>query len=131
VEILLCCANLSDLSDYDFSNLTIWQADLRTLTRRTNFSGSDLSKTTFTESFNISIRWQSARMVDGLLLPIQGEICLWQLSDGQLLMRWEAHTGSVRSLIFMPDSQMIASGGDEVVETVGCKDRSASRVAQS
>jgi len=29
----------------------------------------------------------------------QGEICLWQLSDGQLLMRWEAHTGSVRSLI--------------------------------
>jgi len=61
----------------------------------------------------------------------QGEICLWQLSDGQLLMRWEAHTGSVRSLIFMPDSQMIASGGD-VVETVGCKDRSVpSRVAQS
>jgi len=121
------------LSDYDFSNLTIWQADLKnTYLRRTNFSGSDLSKTTFTESFNHI--YSMAVSPDGrwfATADTQGEICLWQLSDGQLLMRWEAHTGSVRSLIFMPDSQMIASGDDQLLKLWDVKTGQCRRVLQS
>jgi len=43
-------------------------------------------------------------------------------------MRWEAHTGSVRSLIFMPDSQMIASGGDDQLKLWDVKTGQCRRV---
>lgn len=104
-----------DLSGYDFSDLTLWQADFRNIyLRQTNFSGADLSKTTFTASFNHI--YAMAVSPDGQWLTTadtQGEISLWQLSTGELIRSWEAHAGSVRSLIFMPDSQTIASGGDD------------------
>ncbi len=104
-----------DLSGYDFSHLTLWQVDFRnTYLRQTNFAGADLSKTTFTESFNHI--YAMSVSPDGQWLATsdtQGEISLWQLSTGELIRSWEAHAGSVRSLAFMPDSEMIASGGDD------------------
>lgn len=104
-----------DLSGYDFSDLALWQADLRnTYLRQTNFSGADLSKTAFTESFNHI--YSMAVSPNGQWLATadtQGEISLWQLSTGELIRSWEAHAGSVRSLMFTPDSQTIASGGDD------------------
>lgn len=104
-----------DWSGYDFSQLTLWQADLRNLTlRQTNFAGSDLSKASFTERFNHI--YAMAVSPDGQWLctaDTQGEISLWRLSSGELVQSWEAHAGSVRSLIFLPDSQTIASGGDD------------------
>jgi uncharacterized protein YjbI with pentapeptide repeats len=38
-----------DLTHYDFSNLTVWQADLRTAQLRVNFTEADLTNTVFTE----------------------------------------------------------------------------------
>jgi WD40 repeat protein len=113
--INLLCHLKQDLSEYDFSDLVIWQADFKaTYLRRTNFSGTDLSKTTFTESFNHI--YSMAVSSDGQWLATsdtQGEICLWRLNAGELVARWEAHAGSVRCLTFLPDSQILASGGDD------------------
>jgi WD40 repeat protein len=104
-----------DLSNYDFSHLTLWQVDFRnTYLRQTNFLGANLAKSTFTESFNhiyamaVSPDEQWLAMAD-----TQGQIALWQLNTGELIRSWEAHAGTVRSLIFMPDSATIASGGDD------------------
>ncbi|MBD1909393.1 MULTISPECIES: pentapeptide repeat-containing protein [unclassified Leptolyngbya] len=104
-----------ELSGYDLSRLKLWQVDFRnTYLRQTNLSGADLSRTTFTESFNHI--YAMTVSCDGQWLATadtQGEICLRQLSTGELIRRWEAHAGTVRSLTFMPDSEAIASGGDD------------------
>ncbi|MBD2056747.1 hypothetical protein H6F88_12115 [Oculatella sp. FACHB-28] len=104
-----------DLNGYDFSELIVWQADLKSVSlQHTDFSNSDLSKSTFTESFNhIYIMSVSANGEWLASADTQGEICLWQLKDGQLLNTWEAHNGTVRSLTFMPDGETLASGGDD------------------
>ncbi|MBD3884982.1 pentapeptide repeat-containing protein [Phormidium tenue FACHB-886] len=111
----LLCQFKQDWSGYDFSHLVIWQADFKNIyLRQTNFSGANLAKTTFTNSFNHIYSMASSPNGEWFATAdTQGEICLWQLSDGQLLRSWEAHAGSVRSLIFLPDSQTIASGGDD------------------
>lgn len=104
-----------DLSGYDLSYLTIWQADLRNMNlQKANFAGSDLSKTVFTESFNHM--YTMATSPDQSLLATadtQGQIYLWRLSNGQLLMSWKAHTGTVRSITFTPDGRTVVSGGDD------------------
>lgn len=105
----------ADLSGYDFSNLTLWQADLKnSILHQTNFSGSDLSKTVFTESFShvysMAISPDKARLATA---DAQGQIYVWQLSNGQLLMSWNAHIGAVRSITFTPDGQTVVSGGDD------------------
>ncbi|MBE9168356.1 pentapeptide repeat-containing protein [Pleurocapsales cyanobacterium LEGE 06147] len=104
-----------DLSNQDFSRLTIWQTDLEgAILRGCNFSGSDLSKSTFTENF--SHIYSLAISADGKLIAsadTHGEICLWQASDGQPLLTWAAHTGTIRSLEFSPDGKTLVSGGDD------------------
>ncbi|MEC4891790.1 MAG: NB-ARC domain-containing protein [Oscillatoria sp. PMC 1051.18] len=104
-----------DLSNQDFSYLTIWQADLEgVILRNCNFSSSDLSKSTFTENF--SHIYSLAISHDGKLIAssdTHGEICLWRASDGQPLLAWAAHTGTVRSIEFSCDGKTLISGGDD------------------
>lgn len=104
-----------DLSGYDLSSLIIWQADLRNMNlQKTDFAGSDLSNTIFTESFNhtytMAMSPDQSRLATA---DTQGQVYLWQLSDGQLLMSWKAHIGTVRSITFTPDGQTLVSGGDD------------------
>ncbi|MBW4555415.1 MAG: pentapeptide repeat-containing protein [Trichormus sp. ATA11-4-KO1] len=104
-----------DLSGYDFSHLTIWQADLKGVNLyRTNFAHSDLTKSTFTA--NLSYTFTLAVSPDGSLLAIGdtlGKISLWQITDGQQCLTWEAHAGWVRSIVFSADGQTLFSGSDD------------------
>lgn len=104
-----------DLSDRNFSSLTIWQADLKGVNlHQTNFADSDLTKSTFTA--NLSYTFTLAVSPNGNLLAIGdtlGQISLWQTTDGQQCLTWEAHTGWVRSIVFSADGQTLFSGSDD------------------
>ncbi|NDJ23372.1 hypothetical protein GS682_17375 [Nostoc sp. B(2019)] len=104
-----------NLSDRNFSGLTIWQADLKGVNlHRTNFAYSDLTKSTFTA--NLSYTFTLAVSPDGSLLAIGdtlGKISLWHTTDGQQCLTWEAHAGWARSIVFSADGQTLFSGSDD------------------
>lgn len=107
-----------DLREYDFSNLCVWQAYLQgAILRGVNFSGADLSQSTFTDTF--AAIYTLAYSPDGALLAAgtaNGGIRLWQLPQGEPWAAIHDPAGTVYSIAFSPDSTLLASaGGDEHV----------------
>ncbi|AFZ24332.1 WD40 repeat-containing protein [Cylindrospermum stagnale PCC 7417] len=111
----LLCYIRANLENADFSNLTVWQAYLKNINlNRINFQNSDLSKSVFTETFGSILA--VAFSPDGKVLAtggVEGEVQLWQVADGKLLSRWNAHTRWILSLAFSPNGQMLATGSDD------------------
>lgn len=93
-----------DINGYDFSNLTVWQADL------VNFQNANLAKSVFAETFAgimsvaFSPNGQFFAMGD-----TSGEIHLYHISDWKKLLTFKGHTNWVVSVVFSPDSKIIAS----------------------
>ena len=105
-----------DLSGHDFSGVTVWQADLRGMDLyQVNFSGSDLSKSTFTE--DLGYVFAMAVSPDGKLLATADShsmIRLWRVADGQQLLSWNGQCpGWTRALAFSPDGKTLISGSDD------------------
>ncbi|MBF1990182.1 NB-ARC domain-containing protein [Fischerella thermalis] len=117
-----------DFTGYDFSHLSIWQADLRKVNlHHVNFQNADLTKSVFSETFGgiMSVAFSP----DGKLLAAgdsNGEIHLWQVADGKQLLILRGHANWVVSLAFSPDSRTLASGSSDCtvklwdVATGGC-----------
>ena len=101
----------TDLTGYDFSNLCVWQADLRRATlHQVNFQNADLTKSVFAENFGGI--WSVAFSPDGKYLAAgdtKGDILLRRVIDGQTVLRFTGHRGWVVSLDFSPDGQTLAS----------------------
>ncbi len=117
----------SDLSGYDLSGLTIWQAYLQDITlHQVNFAEADLSKSVFAETFGSIL--SVAFSPDGKLLATSdtnGEIRLWQLAErcggaepfGKLLLSYQGHSSWTLSVIFSPDGRTLASSSvDQTVK---------------
>jgi WD40 repeat protein len=108
----LLCQMGTDLTGYDFSNLAVWQADLRNVKLHgINFQNADLAKSVFAETFGgvLSVAFSP----NGKLLALgdtNGEIRLYQLVDGQQILTCKGHTNWVVSLAFSPDGSILASG---------------------
>lgn len=100
-----------DLSHLDFPNLTIWQADSQMVDlHRTNFSSSDSSYSNFTQT--VSDISSVAFSPDGKRIATShdnGEVCVWQLADGQQIATFSAIASWVKSLAFSPDGQALVS----------------------
>lgn len=111
----MLCHLESDVSGLDFSNLMVWQAYLQCANlRNVNFSRSDLSKSSFVDTFGSVL--SVALSTDGELLATgdaNGEVRLWQVADMRLRFAYRAHTGWVRSVNFSMDDCMLASGSDD------------------
>ncbi len=105
----------TDFTDYDFSNLTVWQADLRKVNlHNVNFQNADLAKSVFSETFSgvMSVAFSP----DGKLIAAgdsNGEIHLWQISDGKQLLILRGHASWVVSLAFSPDNRTLVSGSSD------------------
>jgi len=109
--INLLCNLETDLTGYDFSNLCIWQADLRqAMLHQVNFQNADLSKSVFAENFGGI--WSVAFSPDGKYLAAgdtKGNILLRRVIDGQPVRSFIGHNAWVVSLAFSPDSNTLAS----------------------
>ncbi|BAZ49969.1 WD-40 repeat-containing protein [Nostoc sp. NIES-4103] len=107
----LLCQLQINLKDYDFSNLTVWQADLQNVKlHNVNFQNANLAKSVFAETFGgiLSVAFSP----DGKLLAMgdtNGEIRLYQVSDWKQLLTCKGHTSWVLSLAFSPDGSILAS----------------------
>ncbi|MEH1815256.1 MAG: NB-ARC domain-containing protein [Nostoc sp.] len=111
----LLCHLESDLRGYDFSYLSIWQADLQCLKLHdVNFQNANFDRSVFAETFGgvMSVAFSP----DGKLLALgdtNGEIRLYQVSDWKQLLFCKGHTNWVLSVAFSPDGTVLASGSTD------------------
>jgi WD40 repeat protein len=104
-----------DLSQWDFSDLAVWQAYLagRNL-KQVNFARADLAKSVFTEDLSVTL--SVAFSPTGKLLATGdagGEIRLWQVPDWKKLFTLKGHTNWIWSIAFSPDGSILASASDD------------------
>ncbi|WP_375501478.1 NB-ARC domain-containing protein, partial [uncultured Nostoc sp.] len=111
----LLCDLETDLSGYDFSYLTIWQADLQNVKlHNANFAHAHLAKSVFVETFGgiFSVAFSPS----GKLLATgdtNGEIRLYEVASSQQILTCKGHAGWVWSVSFSPDGQVLASGSND------------------
>ncbi|QLE58440.1 NB-ARC domain-containing protein [Nostoc sp. TCL26-01] len=111
----LLCHLQTDLTGYDFSDLTIWQAYLQdTPLRKVNFSHADLSKSVFAKTFSNIIT--VAFSPDSKILAtghFNGYLILWDIITCQQLIEFQAHIGFVWCVSFSPDGNTLATVGQD------------------
>ncbi|BCL33908.1 NACHT and WD40 repeat domain-containing protein [Nostoc sp. MS1] len=109
----------TDLSDYDFSHLPIWQADLRAVNlHRVNFTNAHFSKSVFRQIFGSVL--SAAFSPDGEFLATgddNGEVHLWRVADAQLHLSLKGNTLAIQSLCFSLDGQtLISHSADQSIQ---------------
>jgi WD40 repeat protein len=108
----------SDLSDYDFSNLAVWQAYLvNAKLNRVNFSNADLTKSVFSKTFGSILA--VAFSTDTRFLAVanaDGCVYLYDASTYEFepIYIYRGHTNWVQGIDISPDSQAIASCGADL-----------------
>jgi len=106
----------ADLTGYDFSGLSVWQAYVQGVELRdVNIAGADISGVRFTDTFG-RIR-SLACSPDGSLLAAatsDGNIRIWQTTDFTPVRTLKGQAGWVRSVAFSPDGQLLVGGGPDM-----------------
>ncbi len=114
-----------DLRGRDFSQLALWQADLRNVPAPdVDLRRTDLSQSAFTDTFASVFALAFSPDGQRVAAATMGEeIRVWQAGDGRPLATWVAHRGWVRTLCFSPDGSILASaGGDQTVRLWNAED---------
>lgn len=111
----LLCQMQTELSGYDFSHLTVWQADLRRVSlHQVNFAYANLAKSVFADT--LGAIFAVAFSPNGQLLATagpHGEICLYRVADSQQLLACHGHTSWIWSVTFSPCGRIVASGSED------------------
>ncbi len=104
-----------DLRGYDFSQLTVRNADLRNvMLPDVNFLRADLSATVFAELFggiySVALSAHTHLLAAGMA---SGDILVWEAESGLPLLTCQGHTDSVKAVAFNPDGTLLASAAED------------------
>lgn len=104
-----------DLSGRDFSDLTVWQADLQgAVLHNTNFAGADLAQSVFVDAFDsvmsVAFSPNGETLAAGLY---KGGIRLRTVADGRICLSWQAHHDTVWAIAFSPNGDILAGSSDD------------------
>ncbi|MFB2833045.1 NB-ARC domain-containing protein [Floridanema evergladense] len=102
-----------DLTGFDCSGLTVWQAYLQGVTlHNVDFTNSDLSRCIFTETLG-NILWVAFSSDSQLLATCDTDcnVRIWEVKSGKLLVICQGHNNWVRFVVFSPDGKTLASCG--------------------
>jgi DNA-binding SARP family transcriptional activator len=99
----------------DFSQLAIWQADLRSISAEdSDFRQVDWKRSVFTDTFAgvfaVAFSPDGERLAATTLL---NEIYLWRVKDSALLLTCRGHANWIWSICFSPDGRLLASGSHD------------------
>jgi WD40 repeat protein/DNA-binding SARP family transcriptional activator len=104
-----------DVTGFDFSQLTVWEAYLRNANLQTvNFAEAELAHVVLGDTF-ASIR-ALAFSPDGQLVAAgtaAGEVSLWRTTDAQLMAVLKDDAAPIWSVAFSPDGAFLASGATD------------------
>jgi WD40 repeat protein len=109
----LLCQQNTQISDYDFSHLTLRQAYLKGMNvRQSTFAHAHFVMPGLTQNFGEV--FSVAFSPDGKILATGDrsiDIRIWEVASRKLLTVYQGHTDGVRSVSFSPNGQTLASGG--------------------
>jgi WD40 repeat protein/DNA-binding SARP family transcriptional activator len=101
-----------DTTRYDFSELSVWQVDLRDASFSTlNFRNANLANDTFIQAIDVgSVKYgESGQM---LVAGMEGsDLCLWRIADGQLQSAFRTPSRGGLPIVFNDDGRMLANCG--------------------
>jgi WD40 repeat protein len=107
----------SDLTGWDFSRLSVWQAWAQQATlHQVNFAHADLSRSVFTETFGWILTVAFSHNGNYLAAGTSNnELRVWQVKDFDFSHRFtgKGHTNWVRTVAFNPMDDLLASGSDD------------------
>jgi WD40 repeat protein len=113
----LLCQFKSNLNGSDFSNLALWQVYLQNIIlHNVNMKNTDLSGSVFMKV--LGSVWAVACSSSGKFIvtgDMNGDVCLWQIENGQKVRTYSAHANYIRSVCFSLDEYFICSAGDESI----------------
>jgi WD40 repeat protein len=123
----------TDLRNYDFSDLALWQADLRQVKlHQANFRNVNISRCAFAETMNsvtaLTFNPDGTTLTTG---DLDGQICVWDVMNTKPSLILPGHALLVWALCYSPDGQMMASGsGDKTIRLWNMQDGTCLRVLQ-
>ncbi|MEM9090845.1 MAG: NB-ARC domain-containing protein [Cyanobacteria bacterium P01_F01_bin.53] len=91
------------ISQYDFSNLSLWQAYLQGPNLQfANLAHSDLTRSTFSQTLGSFLCADFSPDCTILATGIDNRVCLWQAAEGKALLTCQGHTDWIVTVAFAP-----------------------------